>query len=81
MSQNGNAELGKFNIRNVIALIFVVGYFAFLFLVTGIIKITPAETEDSFRIGDDPVITMLMGIMSASLVLIVQFFFRRGTPQ
>lgn len=79
MSANGNAELHKFNIRNSIALIFVVGYFAFLFTVTGIIQVSPQE--DSFSIGDDPVVTMLMGIMSASLVLIVQFFFRRGTPQ
>ena len=58
------------NIRNILALIFTIGYFSFLFY--------------SVQMGltsDNPVLTMLLGIMSAALMLIVQFFFRRSEPQ
>ncbi len=59
-----------FNIRNILSLIFVIGYFTFLFY----------SVEKNLT-SDNPVLTMLLGIMSAALMLIIQFFFRRAQPQ
>jgi len=58
------------NIRNIIALIFVVGYFAFLFYAV-----------EKGLTAENPVLTLLLGIMSAAVILIVQFYFRRSQPQ
>ncbi|MCH7534727.1 MAG: hypothetical protein IH948_03105 [Bacteroidetes bacterium] len=65
------SALDKFwNIRNIIALIFVVGYFSFLFY-----------SVERGLTSENPVLTLLLGIMSAAVILIVQFYFRRSEPQ
>ena len=65
------SPLDKFwNIRNIIALIFVIGYFSFLFY-----------SVEKGLTSENPVLTLLLGIMSAAVILIVQFYFRRSEPQ
>ncbi len=80
----GDQILAKLTARNIIACTFVFGYFGFLFMITGATngwvlvgdeKIVPFDLEES------PVLTMLLGIMSAALMIITQFYFRRSTPQ
>ena len=65
-------------IRSAVTLIFVVGYFLFLFAITGIL---PNEGNTVVDLEENPVITLLLGILSTALALIVQFYYRRGTPQ
>ncbi len=67
-SKNPLAKI--WNIRNIIALIFVVGYFSFLFY-----------SVERGLTSENPVLTLLLGIMSAAVILIVQFYFRRSQPQ
>jgi len=63
--------LAKFwNIRNVLGLIYIVGYFSFLFY-----SVERGLTEEN------PVLTILLGIMSAGVILVTQFYFRRAEPQ
>ena len=64
-------------VRSAVTLIFVVGYFLFLFTITGIVNLggEPVDLEEN------PVITLLLGILSTALALIVQFYYRRGQPQ
>ena len=71
--------LAKLTARNIIAITFVFGYFAFLFGVTGVIIPFP-EHSNVIDLEENPVITLLLGILSAALMLITQFFFRRSTP-
>ncbi len=80
----GDTLLAKFTARNIIAITFVFGYFAFLFMITGAMNgygVVSGNQIEPFDLEESPVLTMLLGIMSASLVLIMQFFFRRATPQ
>lgn len=76
MSEHNGADQGW--IRHSVTLIFVIGYFLFLFGVTGIFS---HESSQVLDLEDNAVITLLLGIMSAALMLIVQFYYRRGTPQ
>lgn len=77
----GDTILAKITARNIIAVTFVFGYFGFLFYVTGAINTLQEGTfHEPFDLEESPVLTMLLGIMSAALVLITQFFFRRSTP-
>ena len=62
--------LERINTRNIIALTFVIGYFGFLFY-----------SVEKNLIEENPVLTIMLGIMSAGLMLIVQFYFRRAEPQ
>ena len=62
--------LERINTRNIIAITFVVGYFGFLFY-----------SVEKNLIEENPVLTIMLGIMSAGLMLIVQFYFRRAEPQ
>lgn len=65
------SALEKFwTIRNVLALIFASGYFGFLFY-----------SVERGLTAENPVLTMLLGIMSAAMILIMQFYFRRAEPQ
>lgn len=74
-------------IRSAVTLIFVIGYFVFLFAITGILPaqtITQADgtvTTTIIDLEENPVITLLLGILSTALALIIQFYYRRGTPQ
>lgn len=72
------AETQPDYVRSAVTLIFVLGYFLFLFSITGIIQHEGSEVVD---LEDNPVITLLLGILSTALALIVQFYYRRGTPQ
>ena len=73
--------LAKITARNIIAITFVFGYFGFLFYITGATAHFIEEgIPDPFDLEESPVLTMLLGIMSAALILITQFFFRRSTP-
>ena len=67
-------------IRHSVTLIFVLGYFLFLFGVTGMLSFQGDGTV-VLDLEENPVITLLLGIMSSALMLIVQFYYRRGTPQ
>ena len=69
MSQNPPTFLDRLNTRNVLAVIFVAGYFAFLFY-----SVDKGLTEEN------PVLTIMLGIMSAALILVTQFYFRRAEP-
>ena len=63
--------LAKFwNIRNVLGLIYIVGYFVFLFY-----SVERGLTDEN------PVLTLLLGIMSAGVILVTQFYFRKSEPQ
>ena len=75
----GDQILAKLTARNIIAITFVFGYFAFLFGVTGVIIPFP-DNSNPIDLEENPVITLLLGILSAALMLITQFFFRRSTP-
>jgi len=61
----------RLNTRNLIAVIFVIGYFGFLFY----------AVEKKLGSDDNPVLSIMLGIMSAALILITQFYFRRAEPQ
>ena len=77
--------LAKLTTRNIIAVTFVLGYFAFLFMITGSMnawQLVDSNTQVTpFDLEESPVLTMLLGIMSAALILITQFYFRRSNPQ
>ena len=76
--------LAKLTTRNIIAVTFVMGYFNFLFFITGAMTGYPLQegmTSEPFDLEESPVLTMLLGILSAALILITQFYFRRNTPQ
>ena len=77
----GDTILAKISSRNIIACAFVFGYFTFLFYITGMFDLLHNKPPIVFDLEESPVLTMLLGIMSAALVLITQFFFRRATPQ
>jgi len=63
--------LSKFwNIRNVLGLIYIVGYFVFLFY-----SVERGLTDEN------PVLTLLLGIMSAGVILVTQFYFRKAQPE
>ena len=76
--------LAKLTTRNIIAVTFVMGYFTFLFFITGAMNgftLLAEERVEPFDLEESPVLTMLLGILSAALILITQFYFRRNTPQ
>jgi len=65
------SALDKFwNIRNILGLIYILGYFSFLFY-----------SVERGLAEENPVLTVLLGIMSAGVVLVTQFYFRRAEPQ
>ncbi len=73
--------LAKLTTRNIIAVTFVMGYFSFLFFITGADITFQERGIEPFDLEESPVLTMLLGIMSAALIIITQFYFRRTNPQ
>lgn len=64
-------------IRSAVTMIFVIGYFLFLFAITGIIVFPNSNAVD---LEENPVVTLLLGILSTALALIIQFYYRRAQP-
>jgi membrane-anchored glycerophosphoryl diester phosphodiesterase (GDPDase) len=77
-SENNYSALTSEYIRAAVTMIFVIGYFIFLFTITGVVKFEGSNVID---LEENPVITVLLGILSTALALIIQFYYRRGTPQ
>lgn len=76
--------LAKITVQNIIACTFTFGYFIFLFSITGSMQGFPLltavgiNTPPPFDLEESPVITLLLGIMSAALISIIQFYFKRS---
>ena len=80
----GDQILAKLTTRNIVACTFVFGYFAFLFMITGAMNgfmLVTDKPVEPFDLEESPVLTLLLGIMSSALILIIQFYFRRSTPK
>ena len=71
-----STALEKFwNIRNILALVVVMGVISFLYAV-----FFHAPTVAAGAI-ENPTITLLLGQVLVGFILILQFFFRRSKPQ
>ena len=62
-------------IRNILALVVVVGIISFLY---SVFFYAPTVAADAI---ENPVITLILGQVLVGFILILQFFFRRNKPQ